>query len=52
MKRAIVLGGGGSCGSYELGAWKALAELGIDYQIAVGTSIGAIDVYKRQGGRL
>jgi NTE family protein len=43
MKRAIVLGGGGSCGSYELGAWKALAELGIDYQIAVGTSIGAIN---------
>ena len=43
MKRAIVLAGGGSCGSYELGAWKALAELGMDYQIAAGTSIGAIN---------
>lgn len=43
MKRAFVLAGGGSCGSYELGAWKALAELGIDYQIAAGTSIGAIN---------
>ncbi|WP_324826073.1 patatin-like phospholipase family protein, partial [Helicobacter equorum] len=31
MKRAIVLGGGGSKGAYQIGAWKALRELGIEY---------------------
>lgn len=33
MKRAIVLAGGGTKGSYEVGVWRALNELGIDYQI-------------------
>ena len=33
MKRAIALCGGGTKGAYELGAWKALRELGISYQI-------------------
>lgn len=41
MKRAIVLGGGGSKGAYQIGAWKALRELGIEYDIVTGTSIGA-----------
>ena len=27
MKRALVLGGGGSKGAYELGVWRALDEL-------------------------
>ena len=43
MKRAVVLCGGGSRGSYEIGAWKALRELEIDYQIVVGNSIGALN---------
>ncbi|MEF9973453.1 MAG: patatin-like phospholipase family protein [Clostridia bacterium] len=43
MKRAIVLGGGGSRGAYELGAWQALRELNVDYQMVVGTSIGSIN---------
>jgi len=42
MRRAIALGGGGTKGSYEAGVWKAIEELGIDYQIVTGTSIGSI----------
>lgn len=43
MKRALVLCGGGSLGSYEIGAWKMFRELGISFDIVVGTSIGAIN---------
>lgn len=43
MKRAIVLAGGGSKGSYEAGFMKAIQELNIDYQIVTGTSIGALN---------
>ena len=43
MKRAIVLGGGGSRGGYHIGVWKALRELGIDYQMVTGTSVGALN---------
>lgn len=43
MKRAIALCGGGSRGSYEMGAWTALRELNIDYHIVTGTSIGALN---------
>jgi len=43
MKRAIALCGGGTKGAYELGAWKALKEMGIEYHIVTGTSIGAIN---------
>lgn len=43
MKRGIALSGGGTKGSYELGVWKALRELGIEYQIVTGTSIGSIN---------
>ena len=39
----LVLGGGGSKGSYEVGVWKALIELNIDISVVVGTSIGAIN---------
>lgn len=42
-KTALVLGGGGSRGSYEMGVWKALRELGITVQVVTGTSIGAIN---------
>ncbi len=43
MKRALVLAGGGSKGAYEVGFVRALNELGIDYQIVTGTSIGALN---------
>lgn len=42
-KTGLVLGGGGSRGSYELGVWKALRELGIPIHVVTGTSIGAIN---------
>ena len=43
MKTAVVLSGGGTRGAYELGAWRAFKELGIEYQIVTGTSIGSIN---------
>ena len=43
MKRALVLSGGGSKGSYEIGVWKALRKLHIKYDIITGTSIGALN---------
>lgn len=43
MKRAIVLAGGGAKGSYQIGFWTAIRELGIDYQITTGSSVGALN---------
>ncbi|MDD2377440.1 MAG: patatin-like phospholipase family protein [Bacilli bacterium] len=43
MKRAVVLSGGGSRGAYQVGVWRALRKLKIDYDIVTGTSIGAIN---------
>ncbi|MFI3225988.1 MAG: patatin-like phospholipase family protein [Clostridia bacterium] len=43
MKTALALGGGGAKGSYELGALIALKELGIEYDIVTGTSIGSLN---------
>lgn len=43
MKRAIVLGGGGAKGSYQIGVWKALKKLKIKYDIVTGTSVGALN---------
>lgn len=43
MKRAIVLSGGGGKGAYQIGFWKAIRELDIDYHIVTGTSIGALN---------
>ncbi len=52
MKRAIALCGGGTKGAYELGAWKALKEMGIEYHIVTGTSIGiGIMEYHTNGRR-
>lgn len=42
-KTALVLAGGGSRGSYELGVWQALREMDITINIVTGTSIGAIN---------
>lgn len=42
-KNALVLGSGGLRGSYQVGVVKALEELEINYDIVVGTSIGALN---------
>lgn len=43
LKRGLVFGGGGSRGSYELGAWRALEELGERFDFVCGTSIGSVN---------
>lgn len=40
---ALILGGGGTRGSYQVGAWKALRELGIHFDMVAGSSVGAIN---------
>jgi NTE family protein len=39
----IVLEGGGAKGAYQMGVWKALNELGVEYDAVVGTSVGALN---------
>ena len=41
--RAIVLSGGGAKGSYEIGFFKAIRKLNIDYDIVTGSSVGALN---------
>lgn len=45
MKIGLVLAGGGARGAYQVGAWKALKELGIYKYVEVisGTSVGALN---------
>lgn len=43
IKTALILGGGGSRGSYQVGVWKALRELDIKIDMVAGTSVGAIN---------
>ena len=42
MKKALVLCGGGSLGSYEVGVWKYFQEKGITFDLVTGTSIGSL----------
>lgn len=51
MKRAIVLAGGGAKGSYQMGFWRAIRELGIDYQIVTGSSVGALNASLMASGK-
>lgn len=39
----LVLAGGGAKGIYQLGAWKAMRELGIKFSVVAGVSIGSIN---------
>lgn len=39
----LVLAGGGGKGAYQLGAWKAMRELGIEFSVVAGVSIGSIN---------
>ena len=41
--KALVLSGGGSKGSYQLGVWKAFKKLNIKFDIITGTSSGALN---------
>lgn len=43
MKYGLVLAGGGGKGSYQIGVWKALRELGIEIESVTGTSVGALN---------
>ena len=42
-KYGLVLAGGGAKGSYQLGAWQAMKELGIKFSTVIGVSIGSIN---------
>lgn len=42
-RRALVLPGGGGRGAYQVGVAKALTEVGIEFEYAFGTSIGALN---------
>ncbi len=42
MKKALVLAGGGAKGAYHIGVLKALKQYPMDFDIVVGTSIGAL----------
>lgn len=39
----LVLAGGGAKGAYQIGAWKALREMGITFNAVAGVSIGSIN---------
>ena len=41
--KALVLSGGGSKGSYQIGVWKALRDMNIKFDIVTGTSAGALN---------
>lgn len=46
-KLGLVLAGGGGKGSYEIGVWKYLREIGLDTKISVisGTSVGGLNAF-------
>ena len=43
MAKGLVLAGGGAKGSYQIGVWKALQEMGWQPDIITGTSIGSLN---------
>lgn len=43
MAKALVLAGGGAKGSYQVGVWRALQELGWHPDIITGTSVGCLN---------
>ena len=42
-RTALVLGGGGAHGAYQIGVWKALKEEDLFISIVTGTSVGALN---------
>lgn len=45
MANALVFGGGGGKGAYEIGIWEALYTLGVDrvFSCVIGTSVGSLN---------
>ena len=43
MKKGLVLEGGGTKGAYQIGAYRALTDLGMQFTGIAGTSIGALN---------
>src|SRR5699024_911844 len=41
--RGLVLAGGGARGSYQVGVWRALDELGWTADVVTGTSVGCLN---------
>lgn len=39
----LVFAGGGAKGAYQIGAWQAFREQGIEFDVVAGTSIGALN---------
>ena len=39
----LILAGGGAKGAYQIGAWRAMRELGVQIEAIAGVSIGAIN---------
>lgn len=39
----LILAGGGAKGAYQMGAWRAMRELGVQFSAIAGVSIGAIN---------
>ena len=39
----LILAGGGAKGAYQIGAWKAMRELNIEFEAIAGASVGAIN---------
>lgn len=39
----LALGGGGSKGMFQMGAWRAFRELGLEFSAISGTSIGSVN---------
>lgn len=46
----LVLAGGGGKGAYQIGAWKAMKEMGLTFEAVAGASIGAINGALIAGG--
>lgn len=42
-KLGLVLGGGGARGAYQVGVVKALRELGLEFDVITGTSVGSLN---------
>ena len=40
---SLVLAGGGGKGAYQIGAWRALRELGVSFDAIAGVSVGSIN---------
>lgn len=47
---ALALGGGGAKGIFQVGAWQAFRELGLEFDAIAGTSIGAVNAGLMCGG--